>query len=209
MDEIATTVEKPAEGEEETGFDEIRKIGAFSNETVIEGVREIELLIQMKSPPKPDDVTTLAAQIQEKLPNHTITTDLECGEIKGLNIDLLLEMRFITNLCFIVENGAGNRSSCFITCVGARIKTATEDNLTKKILYKNFDMGKRSRWFEEHCSDPNIKVLARLLADLRVRFKVTINTWVARRGDWFLCSRGIPVLNHSFFGINLFYFNAF
>jgi len=152
IETIMAAVEKPAEGEEETGFDEIRKVGAFSNETVIEGVREFELLIQMKTPPKPDDLSQLAKQLQEKLPKHTVATDMECGEIK-------------------IANSAGNRAACFVTCVGARIKTATEDNLAKKILYKNFDMGKRSRWFEEHCSDPNIKVLARLLADLRVRFK--------------------------------------
>ena len=73
---------------------------------------------------------------------------------------------------FSVTNAEGLRAACYVTCLGARIKTAGEDNLAKKVLYKNFDMGKRSRWFEENCTNPNIKVLARLIADLRVRFKV-------------------------------------
>ena len=71
-----------------------------------------------------------------------------------------------------VENSAGLRCACFLTCVGSKIKTAGDDCINKKVLYKNFDMGKRSRWFEDHCADPNIRVLARLLCDMRVRFKV-------------------------------------
>ena len=79
-------VEKPAEGEEETGMEEMRKVGAFSNETAIDGVKEIEILIQMKTPPKPSDLTALSEQLQQKLPGHNFTTDLESGEIKG-NLD--------------------------------------------------------------------------------------------------------------------------
>lgn len=152
VDEIMAAVEKPAEGEEETGMEEMRKVGAFSNETAIDGVKEIEILIQMKTPPKPSDLTALSEQLQQKLPGHNFTTDLESGEIK-------------------VSNAEGYRAACFITCTGARIKTTTDEDINKKTLYRNFDMGKRSRWFEEHCTDPNIKVLARLLGDLRVRFK--------------------------------------
>ena len=77
----------------------------------------------------------------------------------------------------LVENSAGLRCACFLTCVGSKIKTAGDDCINKKVLYKNFDMGKRSRWFEDHCADPNIRVLARLLCDMRVRFKVFFDNY--------------------------------
>ena len=49
----------------------------------------------------------------------------------------------------------------------------TEEHIVKKVLYKNFDMGKRSRWFDEYGQEPNVKVLARIIADLRVRYQVS------------------------------------
>ena len=80
---------EPKEGETavepttETGFDEIRKIGAFSNETLIDGVREIEILIQMRAPPTAADITKLATNLSTKMGSNTIETDLESAEIKG------------------------------------------------------------------------------------------------------------------------------
>lgn len=64
------------------------------------------------------------------------------------------------------------RLCCFVTCIGVKIKGVTEEHIVKKVLYKNFDMGKRSRWFDEYGQEPNVKVLARIIADLRVRYQV-------------------------------------
>ena len=74
---------------------------------------------------------------------------------------------------FLVSNSANLRLCCFVTCIGVKIKGVTEEHIVKKVLYKNFDMGKRSRWFDEYGQEPNVKVLARIIADLRVRYPVT------------------------------------
>merc|ERR1719259_1210948 len=70
-----------------------------------------------------------------------------------------------------VSNNANLRLCCFVTCIGVKIKGVTEEHIVKKVLYKNFDMGKRSRWFDEYGQEPNVKVLARIIADLRVRYQ--------------------------------------
>ena len=77
-------------------------------------------------------------------------------------------------LYYLVSNKTGLRAQCYVTCIGKKIKDVTEENIPKKILYKNFDILKRSKWFDEHCQEPNIKVLARLIGDIRCRFQVTI-----------------------------------
>jgi len=159
FEEIFTEVKKALETysgnlteENANSLEETRKVGAYSNETIIDGVREFEILATLKSPPKTTDIEAVAVSLTESLPNFNISCEPDSAMIK-------------------LENSAGLRCACFLTCVGSKIKTAGDDCINKKVLYKNFDMGKRSRWFEDHCADPNIRVLARLLCDMRVRFK--------------------------------------
>lgn len=139
-----------------SSFEEIKKVGSCANDTMIEGVKEIEIVVQLKDPPTPDNVVALADKLKEKLgdqkPPMTITSDRDQAEIHVVGTD-------------------GFKATCFVTCTGSKIKAVPDGGVTKKILYRNFEMGKRTKWFEEHCSDPNIRVLARLVADLRIRFK--------------------------------------
>ena len=64
------------------------------------------------------------------------------------------------------------RGQCFLTCVGPKIKSVTDEHVPKKLLYKNYDILKRSKWFEEHSQEPNVKVLARLIGDMKCRIEV-------------------------------------
>ena len=52
-----------AETEDKCIFEEIRKIGAFSNETLIEGCKEAEILLQLKEAPKLEKLGSLATEI--------------------------------------------------------------------------------------------------------------------------------------------------
>lgn len=137
---------------EEKGLEEVRKIGAFANETIIQGVREFEVLVTMKCPLKLEEFKTIFESLETILVNHKVSFNDETASIK-------------------IEATNGFRTSCFFTCSGTKIKNTTEENLNKRIMYKNFDMGKRARWFDDNCADPNIRLLARLFADLRVRYK--------------------------------------
>jgi len=141
------------EGENKCIFEEIRKIGAFSNETLIEGCKEAEILLQLKEAPKLDKIGSLAKEIASIMgADYKVETDEE-------------------NSTITVSNSKNLRLCCFVTCIGVKIKGVTEEHIVKKVLYKNFDMGKRSRWFDEYGQEPNVKVLARIIADLRVRFQ--------------------------------------
>ena len=63
-------------------MEEIRKVGAYSNETIINGVREFEMLATLKSPPKAADVNAVATSLTESLPNFNISFDSDSAMIK-------------------------------------------------------------------------------------------------------------------------------
>lgn len=134
-------------------FEEIRKIGAYSNETLIAGCKEAEALVMLKEAPTPEKLDELAKNVASIMgADYKVETDSKLAVIT-------------------VSDKNNMRLCCFVSCIGVKIKGVTEGNIAKKILYKNFDMAKRSRWFDDFGQEPNVKVLARIIADLRVRYQ--------------------------------------
>ena len=115
---------------------------------------------------KVDEFGEFSDKLTSALPTYTISSSEEFASIKGFAI---FPDKFLNQ--FLVESLNGFRANCFITCSGNKIKTSGESHLQKRIMYKNFDMGKRAKWFSENCVDPNIRLLARILSDFRVRFE--------------------------------------
>jgi len=142
------------EGEEESIFEEVRKIGAYSNETIIAEVKACEVLLTMKEAPKLTEIESIAKHIGAKLgATYAVTHSDDNAEVIVTNTTTSL------------------RANCFVSCAGVKIKGVTDENVPKKTLYRNFDMGKRSRWFDDFGQEPNVKVLARIIGDMRCRFE--------------------------------------
>ena len=74
------------EAEEEMKmFEEIRKVGGFSNETLINGVKDVEILLQMKDPPKPECLTNIKNKLELKLgPGFTLEEHQDTAIITGI-----------------------------------------------------------------------------------------------------------------------------
>ena len=67
-------------------FEEIRKVGAYSNETIISGVKELEMLLQLKEPPKSGEVESLASHIATMLGNdYDVSSNTDSAQITGDN----------------------------------------------------------------------------------------------------------------------------
>ena len=76
-----------AETEDKCIFEEIRKIGAFSNETLIEGCKEAEILLQLKEAPKLEKLGSLATEIASIMgADYKIETDEENSTITGMSL---------------------------------------------------------------------------------------------------------------------------
>ena len=88
-----------AETEDKCIFEEIRKIGAFSNETLIEGCKEAEILLQLKEAPKLEKLGSLATEIASIMgADYKVETDEENSTITGMSLfdpqSLLILPRF-------------------------------------------------------------------------------------------------------------------
>ena len=76
-----------AETEDKCIFEEIRKIGAFSNETLIEGCKEAEILLQLKEAPKLEKLGSLATEIASIMgADYKVETDEENSTITGMSL---------------------------------------------------------------------------------------------------------------------------
>ena len=76
-----------AESEDKCIFEEIRKIGAFSNETLIEGCKEAEILLQLKEAPKLEKLGSLATEIASIMgADYKVETDEENSTITGMSL---------------------------------------------------------------------------------------------------------------------------
>ena len=72
------------ETEDKCIFEEIRKIGAYSNETLIEGCKEAEILLQLKEAPKLEKLGSLATKIASIMgADYKVETDEENSTITG------------------------------------------------------------------------------------------------------------------------------
>ena len=66
-------------------FEEIRKVGGFANETIIDGVKEVEILLQMKDPPKLEMLEEIKVKLVEKLgAEYTFESHNETAIITGI-----------------------------------------------------------------------------------------------------------------------------
>ena len=74
------------ETEDKCIFEEIRKIGAYSNETLIEGCKEAEILLQLKEAPKLEKLGSLATEIASIMgADYKVETDEENSTITGMS----------------------------------------------------------------------------------------------------------------------------
>lgn len=109
------------------------------------------MLLVFKEAPETDQAA-LIAHLTDKLGDCQIVFDADQAEIKISNETLCIH--------------------CFITCNGQKIRTVEERHFAKKQLYRHFDMRKRAHWFGEYGQEPNVRVLARIIGDMRRRYQV-------------------------------------
>ena len=86
--------------ENANSLEETRKVGAYSNETIIDGVREFEILATLKSPPKTTDIEAVAVSLTESLPNFNISCEPDSAMIKCKlkNNEIFSNSRHLTSI---------------------------------------------------------------------------------------------------------------
>lgn len=135
-------------------IDEVRQVGSFKKGTMVTGRNIADIAVILKSLPTVDAVDALANKVLE---------DMKRQDPQEL---LFLET---SERGFEIWN-AEARVRALITTIHQNMRKLEPDtHIDMKILQRHLAAIRHSRWFEENAHHSSIKVLIRLLRDLRSR----------------------------------------
>ncbi|CAA9994139.1 unnamed protein product [Nesidiocoris tenuis] len=145
--------------------DESRQVGSFKKGTMLSGKNVADIVVILKTLPTKECVGALA---------NRVVDDLRTSFPKEL-----LQMK-VTETGFEIKNDEA-AVKVLVTTVHQNLrKLDPELHLDYKILQKHLSAIRHSRWFEENAQHSTVKVLIRLLRDLKNRFKgfEPLNPWM-------------------------------
>lgn len=142
-------------------MEEVRQVGSFKKGTMVTGHNVADIVVILKTLPTREAVEALGNKVKEDLKNLMKSEVITKGE----------QLNHTTN-----ERGieVSNSFACvrvMVTTIHHNIrKLDPEIHLDQKIMMSHLASIRHSRWFEENAHHSSIKVLIRLLRDLRTRF---------------------------------------
>ena len=137
-------------------IDEIKIVGSYKKGTMLAGHPVADLVIILKEIPGADDIEALAAKVQEKLKENTPGEEFPTQANEG---------------GFNTTSNEGALVRALVTTVPKNLfKVDPEKHVDVKLLEGALATIRHARWFEENASHTTVRVMVRILKDLKKHF---------------------------------------
>jgi len=136
--------------------DEVRTVGSYKKGTMLAGHPVADLVIILKETPGAADIENLAQKVQEKLKENTPGDEFPTQANEG---------------GFNTTSNEGALVRVLVTTLPKNLfEVDPEKHVDVKLLEGALATIRHARWFEENASHTNVRVLVRILKQLKKRF---------------------------------------
>ncbi|KAL5281579.1 ILF2 family protein [Megaselia abdita] len=152
-------------------LDEVRQVGSFKKGTMLTGHNVADIVVILKTLPTNEAVEALSKKVEADLKNAMKTEVVTKGEQITITLN---------DKGFDISNAVA-RVRVLISTLHQNIKRLESDiHLDPMVMHSNLAAIRHTRWFEENAHHSSIKVLIRILKDLRNRFDafVPLSPWM-------------------------------
>ncbi|XP_065063818.1 interleukin enhancer-binding factor 2 homolog [Rhopilema esculentum] len=137
-------------------LEEMRTVGSFKKGTMLTGHPVADAVVILKTIPTAEDIEQLAMKVKEKLVSQDKSEEFPVQANEG---------------GFNVSNSEGALIRCLVTTQPKNLlRTDPEKHVDVKLLEGALATIRHARWFEENAFHTTVRVLVRILKDLRRRF---------------------------------------
>lgn len=155
VESLILTPEKSTEAGLNVPIEEVRIVGSHKKGTMLAGHPVADLVVILKDTPSADDIENLSSKVQLKLKEADPTDDFPTQANEG---------------GFNTTSSEGALVRVLVTTLPKNLFSVDPKHVDVKLLEGALATIRHARWFEENASHMTVRVVVRILKDMKKRF---------------------------------------
>jgi len=158
-------------GFEAATLEEVRQIGSFKKGTMMAGHNKADIVVMFKTLPTKEAVTALGNKVAEEIKSQQPQEDAVPPRKRTAQNVPKTVMTMLANESGFEISKDDATVQCLVTTIPPNLKKLDPElHLDGKLMNGRLAAIRHARWFEENGQHSSVKVLIRLLRDLKNRF---------------------------------------